>query len=215
MLFIICIGIIAAMLQACGYLSYYKLTEKPNAASWLIWFYGNALMLVSYTSFTHVTWIESLPILCAILNIAIVILFFIQKKFTWPDKTEWLFVGVDILITLLWFVLTHVPSIANFYHQTCGIRLSCDVFIHILLLGSAIVSFVPILRQTLHNADDEHPRPWLFWSMAYAVWLVAEILHRDVDKSVEWWSVLYPTVYFGLHVAMAMIVTYKKQSQQN
>jgi hypothetical protein len=211
MLFTITVlGIIAAILQACGYLSYYKVTEKPNAASWSIWFYGNILMLLSYISFTQMTWVESLPILCAILNVAIVILFLKQKKFAMPDKTEWVFVGIDILITIIWLLLTYVPSVTSFYYEVCGTRVTCDLFIHILLLVSAFVSFVPIWRQTLRNANDEHQLPWLFWSIAYALWFLAEIYHRKIDSSIDIWSLAYPAVYFVLHAVMTIIILKKK-----
>lgn len=210
MILVSLLGIIAALLQASGYFSYYKLTKNPNAASWLIWFYGNALMMISYISFTKVTWVESLPIVCAVLNLVIVILFYFQKKFSMPDKTEWFFVGIDISITILWLVLSYVPTVTSFYYETCNVHIRCDIFIHVLLLLSAVISFVPIFRQTLiNNAEGENAMPWLFWSSAYAVWFIAELVHKGI-ANVDNWSLVYPFVYFWLHCIMAIIILKKK-----
>ena len=145
----------------------------------------------------------------------IVIVFFIQKKFSRLDKTEKVFVAIDIAITILWLLLSYNSYMHGIYESLLGNVMSVGAFIHIILLVSSIDSFFPIIRDTIKNPDsDEHHYPWVFWSLGYAIWFVADFLRFYFIKDLEIWSIFYPIVYFMLHATLATILFIKDRKKR-
>lgn len=200
------LGILSGLIQIAGYASYYRLTQQgeihPNAASWLIWFYGNLIVCISYLLIGDFSLAGILPVVCAITNVVLVIKLWRDGHFGVIEPYEKRVIVADVGITILWLSLeltTIGTRIAGY------LPFSVPLFIHILLMASAIVSFIPIIRETASDRGSEHIQPWLIWSSAYLVWLIAELL------SGATWQLLYPSVYLVLHGALAVLLVIKKK----
>lgn len=200
------LGIVAAVLQVGGYYTYYRLSLsghiKPNAASWLIWFYGNAIVCISYLSIGEISLADLLPIVCAISNIVIVVALWRKKFFAPIEPYEKKVIASDIGITLLWLFLEY-SRFGNLFESAT--KVPVVLIIHLLLLLSACISFIPVIKDTLSDTCAEDKRPWIVWSLAYLIWLVAEILTGFS------WNILYPLLYLILHSSVFIILLSKKE----
>lgn len=199
------LGIVAAVLQIIGYYTYYRLSIsghiRPNAASWLIWFYGNAIVCISYLSIGTISLADLLPIVCAISNIVIVVALW-QKKFFAPiEPYEKKVIASDVGITLIWLFLEY-SRFGTLFEGTVGVPVV--LVVHLLLLLSACISFIPVIKDTLSDTCAEDKRPWIIWSLAYLVWLGAEILTGFS------WNVVYPGLYLILHSTVFIILLSRK-----
>lgn len=199
------LGIVAAVLQVGGYYTYYRLSLsghiKPNAASWLIWFYGNAIVCISYLSIGEISLADLLPIVCAISNIVIVVALWRKKFFAPIEPYEKKVIASDIGITLLWLFLEY-SRFGSLFERS--VQVPVVLVIHLLLLLSACISFIPVIKDTLSDTCAEDKRPWIVWSLAYFIWLVAEILTGFS------WNVVYPGLYLVLHSTVFIILLSRK-----
>jgi hypothetical protein len=199
------LGIVAAVLQVGGYYTYYRLSIsghiKPNAASWLIWFYGNAIVCISYLSIGTISLADLLPIVCAISNIVIVIALWRKKFFAPIEPYEKKVIASDIGITLVWLFLEY-SRFGTLFERS--VQVPVVLVIHLLLLLSACISFIPVIKDTLSDTCAEDKRPWIVWSLAYLIWLTAEILTGFS------WNVIYPGLYLVLHSTVFIILLSRK-----
>lgn len=206
------LGIVAAVLHVAGYATYYYLCRKeiiqPNAASWLIWFYGNAIVLFSYTKIATFSFVDLLPYICAIASIVITTLFFIEGQFAKLDRFERRMVSIDIFITALWLLIENNTFVHSVYTTIIGTSIEPYLFVHLLLQVSVVVSFLPIIRETWKMPSLERPLPWMFWTVAYGLWFLAEILRSD---GVFGWQMVYPINYAILHGIVFAFSKYKKR----
>lgn len=199
------LGIIAALLQILGYYTYYRLSIsghiRPNAASWLIWFYGNAIVCISYLSIRTISLADLLPIVCAISNIIIVIALWRKKFFAPIEPYEKKVIASDVGITFIWLFLEYSRFGKLFEDAT---QIPVVLVVHLLLLLSACISFIPVIKDTLSDTCVEDKRPWIIWSFAYLIWLVAEILTGFS------WNIVYPSLYLILHSTVFIILLSRK-----
>ncbi|HRH24842.1 MAG TPA: hypothetical protein PLQ20_00685 [Candidatus Paceibacterota bacterium] len=199
------LGIIAAVFQVVGYYTYYRLSIsghiRPNAASWLIWFYGNAIVCISYLSIGEISLADLLPIVCAISNIVIVVALWNKKFFAPIEPYEKKVIASDIGITILWLFLEY-SKFGNLFENATNIPVVLAV--HLLLLLSACISFIPVIKDTLSDTCAEDKRPWIVWSFAYLIWFVAESLTGFS------WNMVYPGLYLILHSTVFIILLIRK-----
>lgn len=199
------LGIVAALFQIFGYYTYYKLSVrghiKPNAASWLIWFYGNAIVCISYLSIGSFSLADLLPVVCALSNIVIVIALWLKKFFGPIESYEKIIIASDITITIVWLFLEY-SSFGLSVELITG--MSVALIIHLILLTSAAISFIPVIKDTLSDKCAEDKRPWIIWASAYFIWIIAEILSNIS------WNIVYPTIYLLLHGTVFIILVLKK-----
>lgn len=199
------LGIIAAVLQVTGYTVYYKLSVaghiKPNAASWLIWFYGNAIVCISYLSIGSFSLADLLPVVCAISNIVLVVALWFKRFFGPIEPYEKRVIASDLIITMLWLFLEY-SNVGSVVERSLTIPVA--LLIHLLLMASAVVSFIPVIKDTVSDKCAEDKRPWIIWSLAYIVWFFAEL------SSGASWNLVYPIVYLVLHSSVFLILIAKK-----
>ncbi|OHB03660.1 MAG: hypothetical protein A2920_03065 [Candidatus Zambryskibacteria bacterium RIFCSPLOWO2_01_FULL_43_17] len=185
-------GTLSGVLQLSGYVEYFKKVFsghiKPNSASWGIWAFGAALESISYI-YVSDDWIKNiLPIVCALSAIAFFIASTYKGHFSRPTKFEWGLIITDFIIIIVWF-LTSSPFVAN-----------------TLLIVTAIISFIPIYINTWKNPIAEHALPWLLWSLAYAMMLIAVFIRWE-----KWEDMLYPVTFLVLHILMFLFaLDYRK-----
>ena len=197
---ILMLGIFSGILQFIGYCVYAlnvsKDRIKPNPASWLIWSYGNILVCLSYIflvewNFTFAA--EILPIVCSISCVIMALYFTYIGKFRPLLSFEKKIIFFFLFVTLIW-----ISS------EFLGLTILSVNSIHILLLVSAAVAFIPIYKEVFDDPSAEHPHAWFIWAFAYLVLLVIVLVEGgDLE------SILYPVLYAVLHGVVG-VMAYKK-----
>ncbi len=190
-------GILAGVIQFAGYYIYaydvFRSGVRPNPASWLIWSYGNALVCLSYI-FLNLELspaIDILPIVCAVTCIIMTILFFFYGKFRPLEKFEKTIVAIDIVVTILW-------ALSDFV----GLHLVPLSFLHIVLLVSALISFVPLYVEVMRDHQAEKPRAWVVWTIAYMILLIIVLA-----ESISFEAFSYPLLYVVLHATVVVLAS--------
>lgn len=197
---ILMLGIFSGILQFIGYCVYThnvsKDKIKPNPASWLIWAYGNILVCLSYLFLVdgNLTFAaEILPIVCSITCVIVAIYFMIIGKFRPLVSFEKKIIFFDLCVTLIWAS-----------SEFLGLDILPVGAIHILLLLSTVMSFIPLYKEVFVDPTVEKPKAWFIWSFAYVLLLVVVILEGS-----NLYSLLYPILYTVLH-AVVGVLAYKK-----
>lgn len=186
----VALGIFAGVVQLLGYWVYNKRSAgKINTGSWSIWVIGGTVDLVSYFVLTAGDWVVNiLPIVCTLAAIGTFCYALVRRRFGWPDKIDWLFVGVDGVITVVWFFTNVV--VANLLYQV-----------------STVLSFIPMYRGQISGREKEQPLPWLIWTLAYAL-LVASVSLR----SQRWEEMMYPLTHVVVCLVVVLISLVKQKS---
>ncbi len=197
---VLILGIIAALLQLVGYGYYFfyvsKSHIKPNPASWFIWSYGNALVCFSYVFLNDWFLATSIfPVICSAACFVMSFIFLIQGKFRPLEKFEKMIIAFDLVVTFFWVA-------SDFFGKFATIAPS----IHVVVLISAIVSFMPIYLELKDDPTSEHSRPWIVWTVAY-IFLVATAL--AAQHTIQAWG--YPLLYGILHGVVAYLSSRKKK----
>lgn len=185
----IVLGFTAGTLQLVGYWVYNKSSdEKISTGSWSIWALAGIIDFVSYFVLTGGDWVVSfLPAVCGLAAFGIFVYAIVRKRFSWPDRIDWLFVGADGVITIVWYFTNVV--VANLLYQ-----------------ASAVVSFVPMCRGLLSGREKEKPLPWFIWTLAYSLLTIAVSLRLQ-----RWEELVYPLTHVTVHVVVAVIAIVKQR----
>lgn len=189
------IGLVAGVIQAIGYIWYnvlaYKKIITPNAGSWFIWSYGNAIICWQYIlSGQHLTFKESLPVVCSILCVLTAVFLVLLKRFAKISLQEIVILIADIAITMYWLLMKE------------------NVITQILLQTSVFISFISIFKETRANPKLEQKGPWIIWSIAYCLLFIAEYN----EGWVKW---IFPIHYLVWHIIMAYVSSSSKSSTKN
>lgn len=186
----VALGVMAGVVQLLGYFIYNRRSaEKINTGSWSIWALGGIVDLASYFVLTSGDWvINILPIVCCLAAISTFCYALIKKRFSWPDRADWLFVGVDGVVTIVWYFTNAVT--ANLLYQI-----------------STVLSFIPMYRGQISGRENEQPLPWLIWTLAYAL-LVASVSLR----SQRWEEMMYPLTHVVVCLIVVLISLVKQKS---
>ena len=182
----VALGFAAGVVHLVGYWVYNRGAGKNiNTGSWSIWAFAGVIDFASFFALTGDWVVSILPAACALAAIGTFCYAIVRKCFSWPDKVDWLFVGVDVAITVVWIYTSAV--LANLLYQ-----------------ASAFLSFVPMYRGLLSGKEKERLLPWLIWTVAYV------LLTASVSLRLERWEELaYPVTHAALHAAVVLIATVK------
>ena len=193
---IVQLAILAAVLQALGYVLYARLFLKkqirPNAASSFMFAYGTALLVL--LEYSHgATWeLLALPATCAFMSIFIALLC-LRKGATEPvDKVEAVAFSADVWLTILWFGIAFGYGEITLY--SAGFLLAGNV--------TTLTAFFPVLRSTWKTPEREQPLPWLVWTSAYIVLAVVTFL---ADRGQHPALMVYPVLSALLHASVALM----------
>lgn len=193
---IVQLAILAAVLQALGYLLYARLFLKkvirPNAASSLMFAYGTFLLvLLEYGD--GAAWpVLALPATCAMLSIGIAILCLRKGATEAVDGVEKTAFSADVWLTVLWTAIAFgYGDISPF---SAGFLLAGNV--------TTLTAFFPVLRSTWRTPERERPEPWLVWTAAYSVLTVVTLL---ADQGRHPALLAYPLLSVVLHGSVALM----------
>ncbi len=176
-------GVLAGIIQVCGYWIYNRKLAKneirPNVTSWAIWGIGSFIAYALYSDLAN-DWVkEFLPLVCAIAAVATFVHMAVRGSFQKPDRTDVQIFALDIAVVSFW-IYSNDPILSN-------VLLELDIWI----------SFAPILRSTWKHPETEDATPWKLWSVAYLLFTIAVIMRWE-----KWWDLLLPLNYLVLHVAI-------------
>jgi hypothetical protein len=190
------LAILAALLQAAGYLLYARLFLKkvirPNAASSFMFAYGTALLvLLEYSD--GASWpVLALPATCATLSIGIALLCLRKRATDAVDKVEATAFSADVWLTVLWSAIAFgYGDISPF---SAGFLIAGNV--------TTLTAFFPVLRSTWRTPERERPEPWLVWTAAYAVLGLVTLL---ADQGRHPALLVYPLLSVALHGSVAVM----------
>ena len=182
------LGVLVGVIHLLGYWLYYKAMNsgkdsiKPEPMSWLIWTVGSVVNLVTYAIMAG-DWVKDiLPAVCSISCVAIFCVQIRKGLFEKLTKEGILMLSLDICAMMIAFV-SKSATVGN---------IACQV--------GTVASYVPMIRSTVRNPNQEKPLPWIFWSTAYALDVVLIISRWD-----KWEDVAYPAVCFFLSLTMALV----------
>jgi hypothetical protein len=160
---------------------------NPNIASWSIWAFGSIVNLLTYASMSNDLVKDILPAVCSLACLVIYISYLRQGKFEVPRFIDILIFSTDIMATIVWLT-TSSPLVGN---------MACQ--------ASLILSFIPIIRETIKDSKKERPLPWIIWSMAYGLDIILVIARWE-----KWGDVVYPATCFILHASIAIITKQRR-----
>jgi hypothetical protein len=193
---IVALAIVAALLQALGYILYARLFLKkairPNAASSFMFAYGTALLvLLEYGD--GASWpMLALPATCAALSIGIALLCLRKGATERVDKVEATAFSADVWLTALWAAIAFgYGDISPF---SAGFLIAGNV--------TTLTSFFPVLRSTWKTPERERPEPWLVWTAAYSVLAIVTVL---ADGGRHPALLAYPLLSVVLHGSVALM----------
>ncbi len=164
------LAFIPGLLQALGYFLYVRKSLRdevePNATTWMMFAYGTAFLTIlewdSKASWTVLV----LPVVCALSSLVVVAVITIKHgrphwPTAWQDRTA---LCVDLFLTAV-YVGAGMAQKAGFVSEQT--REVCVLVLLVASNTSTIVSFVPLVRETIESPENEHFLPWSVWSLAY------------------------------------------------
>lgn len=192
-------GAIAAILQITGYLVYlwyfYRKKVRPNAASWLMFTYGTALLaFLEYENGSPLP-LLLLPAACAAMSIVVALMCLRQNATDRTDRFEIMVFSADLGLTLLYAALTLTIS-GNYLPEWL-----VALFLVAVNLTS-VTCFLPILRSTWTHPEREAAAPWLVWTVAYGYLALAT---WTIDGGKHPALLLYPIMNAVLHATVGML----------
>jgi hypothetical protein len=193
---IVLLAILAAVLQAVGYMLYARLflnrQIRPNAASSFMFAYGTALLvLLEYGD--GAGWVVlALPATCAALSVGIALLCLRKGATDSVDKVEATAFSADVWLTVMWAAIAFGYGAVSPF--STGFLLAGNV--------TTLTAFFPVLRSTWRNPEREQPGPWLVWTAAYSVLAVVTFL---ADQGRHPALLVYPLLSVALHGSIAVM----------
>ncbi len=193
---IVILAIIAAALQALGYILYARLFLKkqirPNAASSFMFAYGTALLVLLEAS-DGASWpVLALPATCAFMSIFIAMLCLRKGATEKVDRVEATAFSADVWLTALWAAIAF--GYGDIAPYSAGFLLAGNV--------TTLTAFFPVLRSTWKTPEREQPLPWLVWTSAYSVLAVVTFL---ADRGQHPALMVYPVLSAMLHGSVALM----------
>lgn len=202
------LAVIPGLLQALGYFIYIRKSLRsevePNATTWMMFAYGTAFLTIlewdSNASFA----VLILPVVCALSSLIVVAVICVKHgrphwPTAWQDKVA---LCVDLLLTAV-YVGAGLAQKSGLLSE--HVREVCVLVLLVASNTSTIVSFVPLVRETLESPGHEHYLPWSVWSTAY--FSLALVTYQQYGM----WSVfmIYPASNAMLHGYVGFLASRK------
>lgn len=194
------LGIAAGALQALGYLLYIRQSLKheiePNAATWLMFAYGTALLGVLEFSQDAEGSLLYLPMVCATGSIVVASICWQRGKLHWPKQWQDQFAfACDLVITACY---VGAWALATFDGLGEEDRRYANLAFLVCSNLTTLTSFSPLVRGA---EKHESPLPWVVWVFAYSMLGLATYQKHGM------WSelMIYPILNMALHMRVAWL----------
>lgn len=201
------LGIAAGALQALGYALYVRQSIRreiePNAATWLMFAYGTALLGVLEFSLDAEKALLYLPATCVIGSMVVAFMCWKRGKLRWPKEwqDQFSFAG-DIVLTVCY---VGAWALATFDGLKEEERQYANLAFLICSNLTTLTSFTPLLRGAERH---ETPVPWVVWAFAYTVLGLATYQQHGMWTEL----MIYPVLNAVLHARVAWL-SQTRQSQ--
>lgn len=174
---------------------------KPNIATWGMWFFGEMVDLITYDSITGSHWTTNAgPFACMVGVFVISVLIALQHIRYSLKKVPVTYQPVDKLDK--WFFM---PDVSAFVLWLFG-KGTIGNFISV---GTTIIQYVPMYRETYRDPTVEHVHPWIWWSLGYLCVLGAVITGPGGGN---WELYFLPMYYFSIDAVMVWLCLRKVPS---
>ncbi|MBP6860082.1 MAG: hypothetical protein KBC38_00765 [Candidatus Pacebacteria bacterium] len=194
------LGLLSGVLQVVGYAYYisYALrgNNTPNPLTWFMFSYGTGLLfLLEYQQ--GASWqLLVLPGVCAACSIGVVFICLWRGGYSrTPDFIDGFVFGVDLLLTI---VYGFIWALQNSGAITDKAMESATMVIIIAWNFGVFTAFTPMTRAVNKRPEEEQPRPWIVWSAAYALLVIATLM----DEAPGYF-LLYPVINLFFHSLIA------------
>lgn len=192
------LGIMAAALQAAGYLVYGSRVLRrdilPNPTSWLMFAYGTTLLLILEWDRDASFALLALPAVCAMMSIGVA--FYCLRhvgRGWWPEHPlERFSFMFDVFLTIS-YLTVWILLIRGFIGEE--LKDLADIVILACWNVGVFTSFFPLLRQVYRHPMTEHVLPWVIWTVAYVILTYVTVVEqRGMDELF-----LYPMINVLIH----------------
>ena len=76
------------------------------------------------------------------------------------------------------------------------------MYANFMIQVAVAIGFIPTYRMVWHQPQKERVRPWLLWTLAYAVFTLAVSL----VKPGQWQALVYPINLLLLHPVVVVLI---------
>jgi hypothetical protein len=202
---VIVIAVLSGILQVAGYGTYLvkaiSAEINPNPTSWLMWAYGTALIFALEWDRGATAAMLILPGVCACSSLVVAGLCAKRGTLRWPtERSAKASLASDIILTIAYLAIWLLVSI---HVLTPEQKEFSEAVILTLGVSSTLVTFVPMIVSTKKDPSNEHRLPWVIWSLAYAMSLLATVFSDGWTLDLAF----YPLLTGFLHIAMASYAT--------
>jgi hypothetical protein len=167
---------------------------KPNIATWGMWFFGEMVDLITYDSITGSHWTTNAgPFACMVGVFVISLLILAQHARYARKKMQVIYQPLEK--SDKWYFL---PDVSAFFLWLFG-KGTIGNFISV---GTTIVQYIPMYRETYRDPTVEHVAPWIWWSLGYACVLFAVVTGPG---SGNWELYFLPLYYFAIDAVMVWL----------
>lgn len=199
------LGILAGALQALGYTLYIRQVLRkeiePNAATWLMFAYGTALLGILEFSRGAGWELLYLPAACAAMSIVVAFICWKQGTLHWPK--EWqdqLAFVTDVVLTVCYagawgLAVSGVLDESERGYANLAFLICSNL--------TTITSFSPLIRGAVRK---ESPMPWVVWTYAYTVLGVTTFATEGLWTEL----MIYPVLNAVLHARVAWLAQSRK-----
>lgn len=200
------IAVLAGCTQAAAYAYYVALalrgTTWPHPMSWLMFAYGTTLVVVIETQ-AGAGWRELLlPIICAVCSTGVAIIAWrMSASVEALTKYDWWTFRADMVLTIGYVAVWTLTKSGNLSPETLSLA---NVAFLLAVNATTFTSFLPLFLATFRDPSNEHPGPWIAWSGAYLLLLVATAMSATGPESAL--LLIYPAINFVLHTNIAALV---------
>ena len=204
-------ALVASVLQLLGYIVYMLKTDiTPEPLSWFMW--GSTTWIIAIIEAdtmiqVHQEWqfvpfgqrsLLVLPILCGCMSAIIAFRCWKRGKISWPrefqNKLALTLSFSIVCIYILGWLFLRMEVIEH------GTREYFAIILLVLLSLVTITEFSPIVRNTVKNPGDEKSIPWIIWTVAYLLLLIATGWETGFS-----YLLVYPMINILLHSSMGWL----------
>jgi hypothetical protein len=167
---------------------------KPNIATWGMWFFGEVVDLITYDSITGSHWTTNAgPFACMVGVFVISLLILVQHARYARKKMQVIYQPLEK--SDKWYFL---PDVSAFFLWLFG----KGVIGNFISVGTSIIQYVPMYRETYRDPTVEHVKPWVWWSLGYVCVLFAVITGPG---SGNWELYFLPLYYLIMDAVMVWL----------
>jgi hypothetical protein len=208
------IAVLAGCTQAAAYAYYVALalrgTTWPHPMSWLMFAYGTSLVVLIEAQ-AGAGWRElMLPVICAACSTGVALLAWRMNGSTAAlTKYDWWTFRADMVLTIGYVAVWILTQSGKLSPDTLA---AANVVFLLAVNATTLTSFLPLFLATFRDPSNEHPGPWVLWSAAYLMLLVATAMSAAGPAGAL--LLIYPAINFVLHTNVAALALPRRAVRQ-